>query len=130
MKTTRPGGDNQCGLLPPPAKDLTNSLLGEAESSRQALNGFAPLIACPDLLIAVTLSRRVIGEGHRWHFLTKIHEAHPVAHRVHKMLECPASRAPSGRSIATSLFYVIDISNIITVLGCFPISGKCLYEVK
>jgi hypothetical protein len=107
VKTTRPGSDNPYGSLPPPAKDLTNALLGEAESGGQAHNGFAPLIASPDLLIAMTLSRRVIGEGHRWHFLTKIHEARPVAHRVHKMLECPASRAPPPPVSALTLQHTI-----------------------
>jgi hypothetical protein len=88
--------NNGSDSAPSAMKDLPDALLREAESGGQAYDGFAPPVASPDLLIAVALSRRVIGEGYHWHFLTKIHKAHPVTHRVHKMLECPASRAPRG----------------------------------
>jgi hypothetical protein len=85
----RIGGGNPYVLLPAPAKDLADALLGETEGGSQAHNRFAPLVASPDPFIAVMLSRRVVGEGHRRRFLTEIHEQRPVVDRVHKMLESP-----------------------------------------
>ena len=41
-----------------------------------------------------------------------------------------APTAPSGRSTATGLFYVININKLITKLGYSLISGECLYEVQ
>jgi hypothetical protein len=96
------GSENPCVLLPSPANDLTNALLGEAEGGGQAHNRFAPLVAPPDLLITVMVSRRVVGEGHRRRFLTEIHEQHPVVDRVHKALECPVFKAPRGTAFQQS----------------------------
>jgi hypothetical protein len=87
------GSKNSYVLLPPPANDLTDSLIGEAEGGGQAHDRFAPLVAPPDPFIAVMLIRRVVGEGHRWHFSTDVHEQHPVVDRVHRVLHSPG---PAG----------------------------------
>jgi hypothetical protein len=85
---TRIGSKNSYVLLPPPANDLTDSLLRDVEGGGQAHNRFALLMASPDLFIAVMVSRRVVGEGHRRPFLTDVYEQHTVVDRLHKMLEC------------------------------------------
>jgi hypothetical protein len=43
----------------------------------------------------------MIGEGNHRHFLTDIHEQHPVVDRVHKMLQSPGFEAPMGHGIPT-----------------------------
>jgi hypothetical protein len=95
----RTGSENPYVLLPLPANDLTDALPGDTEGGGQAHNRFAPLVAPPDLLIAVMVSWRVVGEGHRRRFLTKIHEQHPIVDRVHQMLECPVFKAPQPYSL-------------------------------
>ncbi len=88
------GSKHAVVLFPPSANDLANALLRDVEGSGQVYDRFALLVARADLLIAVMPSRRMVGEGYRRRSLAEIHEQRTVIDRVHKMLECPASRAP------------------------------------
>jgi hypothetical protein len=85
-----------CVLLPPFEHNLTNPLHGNTEHPRQVTNGLALCVPRPDFVVAPMFGRGMVCEWKCRCRLPNVEQHHTVSNSIHKMLECPASRAPMG----------------------------------